>query len=252
MFSYALSIRSGLNVVGYRPYGSKRSEKKTKEMGLRPNGRHIPSVEHRCTSVLIWPEGSRPSFHNTVVTDPCFTDEGFQCAVEILDGLGLSFSDIGRMFITHQHGDHRLSLPPGVPKQGFRYFHPGDDKSMPGISSFHSPGHSPDLEALVFCSPSRDSVWVVGDAVLDEEWLKAWGFFWPNGYSAAEIIQTWKSVGTIIANADVIVPGHGEPITVTVSLVKELLSNFPYAKYSKDCTDVGQALRNRLEQLQSA
>jgi glyoxylase-like metal-dependent hydrolase (beta-lactamase superfamily II) len=92
-------------------------------------------------------------------------------------------------------------------------------------------------------------VCVSGDAVLDIEWLKTWRYYWPNGYTVAEIVETWESVGKILSYADLIIPGHGQPIFVTASLMEELLVMFASAKYANDCQDVEKILSNRLDQL---
>ncbi len=183
-----------------------------------------------------------------MLTDPCFTFRGFQSAQNRLDRLGLSFDDIGRIFVTHPHSDHRLHMPRDAIRRRFPHFDPRDT-AMPGISAVSCPGHSRRLHALVFCAASGE-VWITGDAVLDEEWLRAWGFYWPNGYSPEEIIQTWQSVAMIIKNADVIVPGHGEPFRVTADLVAHLLAGFPHATYADACEyEVSDLLRERLNEL---
>ena len=220
---------------------------------LKPDGTRMLSLEHRCTAVLIWPEGEPPSEKNTVLTDPCFTRRGFQDALKQLGEIEFSFDRIGRIFVTHPHSDHCLHLPSATSRQDFPYFQPGnDDDVMSGIFAFSCPGHSPKLKALVFRTAWEGNVWITGDAVLDEEWLRAWEFFWPNIYSTADIIKTWKSLGTIIRNADIIVPGHGSPIRVTAPLLEDLISNFSGAAHSEHCKDIEHALRERLEQLQAA
>lgn len=216
---------------------------------VKPNGRLIPFVEHRSTSVILWPEDHSPSIENTILTDPCFTAEGYQYSIEILSELGMTFADIGYVFITHPHDDHIIRLPKGILKPAFRRFNPSDDIWSSKIRTSFYPGHSADLQSLIFRSSSGETVCIAGDAVLNEEWLRAWQYFWPNRYSQAEIIQTWKSVAAIVASADVIVPGHGAPISVSASLIKELLSGFPSAQYSGRCEEVAHILEKRLSEL---
>lgn len=218
---------------------------------VKPDGRTISSLERQSSSVLIWPEGQSPSAENTILTDPCFTANGYAHALRVLSDYGLSLDAIGQVFITHQHADHTPCLPKGIPKQSFRRFDPEDEKWASGIRTFSCPGHSPDSQSLIFQIPSRDNVWIVGDAILNEEWLLAWQFFWPNVYTRAEIVQTWRSVAIIVANADVIIPGHGAPFSVSASLVEKLLFNFPKAKYSAQCSEVTQVLHNRLLELRA-
>lgn len=219
---------------------------------LKPNKRRVRSLEHRCTAVLIWPERETPSVSNTVLTDPCFTGKGFRSAVERLDQIGISFSNIGRIFVTHRHSDHCLSLPADMSKSVFPHFRPGGDDSLSGISAVPCPGHCPALRSLVFRSTLGENVWIAGDAVLDEEWLRAWAFYWPNIYSHDDVVQTWRSVAKIIRNADVIVPGHGKPFNVTLSLVEYLLAHFSDAAYSEECEGVEDILRGRAAMLRDA
>jgi len=213
---------------------------------LKPDGQRIVSLEHRCTSVLLWTRGSLPSSENTVLTDPCFTDKGFLYAMEVLEELKLPFEKIGRIFVTHRHSDHCLSLPQRVPVPAFPYL--GTDE-LSGLFSIPCPGHSPSLKSLVFRSCSGEKIWIVGDAILDEEWLMAWEFFWPNGYTRGSVIKTWNSVARIISNADVIVPGHGKPFKVTLPLLEKLLSDFPAAKYAEACGKAADMMADRLNRL---
>lgn len=212
----------------------------TGSLPLRPNGRR-QSCHHACTSVLVWPEGQTPTADNAVLTDPCFTLSGHHGAAFVLRQLGTSFAELAQVFETHQHGDHMLYLPPPESPLHFRAFRPG---TLDGLRLVPCPGHSEDMTALDFTSAGR-AVWVVGDAVLDEEWLRAWGYYWPNAYDAAEVVQTWRSVARIVAAADTIVPGHGPPFDVTPALARELLAAFPRAEFAASCPDVAETLRRR-------
>jgi glyoxylase-like metal-dependent hydrolase (beta-lactamase superfamily II) len=199
---------------------------------------------------LLWPAGEKPSVNNTLLADPCFTMPGLASALKQLNQLGLSLMEIGRIFVTHRHGDHLLNLSTGRDIPEFTDHQVGQDGPLAGISIVPCPGHEEDLQALVFRSAAKPSerVWIVGDAVLDLEWLKAWGYFWPNRYSPAEIVQTWRSVAKILAGADLVIPGHGPPISITPPLIKELLATFDTAEFSGRCQDVKQILADRLEQ----
>ncbi len=216
---------------------------------LSPDGAFDYSIEHRCASVLIWPEDEKPSVGNTVITDPCMTSRGFRDASRRLERRGMSFRDIGVFFMTHGHGDHQLNLSYFLGQTALREFRTPAGGPLSGIISFPHPGHSQDSEALIFRSSSNQRVCIAGDAVLDPRWLKAWAYFWPNNYIASQIVQTWESVAGILSYADCIIPGHGEPITVTTSLVEELLSTFASARYAGECKNVKRLLNNRLKQL---
>ncbi|MBN1565697.1 MAG: hypothetical protein JXA10_17770 [Anaerolineae bacterium] len=212
---------------------------------LQPDGTVRRDREHRCTAVLIWPGDADPCRENTIMVDPCFTDAGYEYAEEQLKQIGARFADIGRIFVTHLHHDHLLHLPYDVPSPHFRPFRPTD--SLPGLTVEHCPGHDSMLLALAFRAPDERAVWIVSDAVLDEAWLRAWNFYWPNQYSPEEIVETWRSVAKIIASADLIIPGHGAPVEVTEALVRHLIDTFPTARHADHCPDVADGLRARAE-----
>jgi glyoxylase-like metal-dependent hydrolase (beta-lactamase superfamily II) len=204
----------------------------------------IAGLEHRPTSILIWPSGQAPDKTNTILTDPYFTHGGYQDATQVLKPLGISFDAIDRAFITHPHYDHMPSLP-GRDLPDFRLFEPGAEAIFDGIRTVHCPGHSPVLRALVFPMPSDGQVWVVGDAILDADWLRNWHYYWYNGYSPVEVIQTWRTVARIVTQADLIIPGHGVPIRVDKTLVDGLKATFHRAEYAPDCPDVLAILEQR-------
>jgi glyoxylase-like metal-dependent hydrolase (beta-lactamase superfamily II) len=217
------------------------------EIPLRPSGAADPSLEHRCTSVLVWPEGQAASHDNAVLTDPCFTLSGFDAAAATLAGIGASFADIAHVFVTHAHGDHTAHVLQALGL--VTVWRPPFDALPGGFHAIPCPGHAPDLHALVFRAVTDEEVWVVGDAILDEEWLRAWAYYWPNRYGPSDIAQTWHTVAAILARADLILPGHGAPIRVTASLLEHLADHFPAAAHSDACPDVLDALRARLAQL---
>jgi glyoxylase-like metal-dependent hydrolase (beta-lactamase superfamily II) len=219
------------------------------ELPLRPGRRVDPAAEHRSTSVLIWPEGQRPSPENTILTDPCFTEKGLQQAEPILRRLGVSWNDLPRVFVTHPHNDHCPSLPAVAGRLDFGSFEPGAVGPLAHVGVVPCPGHFPSLGALAFQSASGEQVRIAGDAILDEEWLRAWGYYWPNGYSEPAIVETWRSVARILSAAGVVVPGHGPPIRITAPLLYDLVSSFPDAEHAEQCADVLAALGKRFEQL---
>src|SRR5690242_15104516 len=67
--------------------------------------------EHRCTSALVWRADAPPSPANGLVTDPCFTAQGYEQAARVLHDLGVTLVDLGRAFITHGHHDHLPRVP---------------------------------------------------------------------------------------------------------------------------------------------
>ena len=216
----------------------------TGSLPLAPDGTQDLSKEHRCSSVLIWPKWTQPSPETAILTDPCFSLKGFGEAKQKLQRLKLPLHTIKHLFITHHHADH---LPEFSSKQKLFLFQRGNF-SLPDLSIHPCIGHAPDLQALIFRSTHDEQIWIVGDAILDLEWLKAWGYYWPNMYSPTEIVQTWKSVVDILDHADIIIPGHGGQIFVTAPLIKELLATFPLAKHSEECPELQNILTRRLEQ----
>ena len=221
------------------------------QLPLRPEGRVDSAAEHRCTSILIWPEEERPGPDNSLVTDPSFSRAGLEQARSVLDRLGISLRDVGRVFVTHPHWDHRIRLPEHAALSGHAPLDPGAAGALAGVRVARCPGHEPSLEAVVFPSAGDGQVWVVGDAILDAAWLRAWGYYWPNRYRAAQIVQTWQSVAAILSGADVVVPGHGPPIPVTPELLEDLIAGFPTAEHADRCPEVAQILRDRLEALRA-
>lgn len=213
---------------------------------LYPTNKRDPSVEHRCTSLVIWPAHSVPGAENTILIDPCFTATGYQYAQTQLESLDLSFHDLGYIFITHRHVDH-VPVMPG--KYKFPYFQKEISPFLPDIDLVACPGHAPDLQALVFCSVSCEQVWVVGDAILNLPWLQAWQYYWPNAYTAQEVVRTWNSVARILSQADIIIPGHGENISITAELLATLRKSFSSAEYAEECPQVEPLLRQRQQQL---
>ena len=216
---------------------------------LRPDGTIDETVEHRCTSVLIWPRGASPTAENTVLVDPSFSENGWDQAVQRLDGLGVTAKVIYHVFITHPHNDHMPSLPDTAPPVRFRQVTFTDVGRINGIEARQAPGHYPVLLALAFQDTEDRAAWVVGDAVLDEDWLRAWNYYWPNGYTPAEVVETWRSVARVLAGADIVVPGHGPALLVTPDLLRDLIASFPGAPYADRCPEVRATLVARLEQL---
>lgn len=221
------------------------------QLPLRPTRQIDFRAEHRCTSVLIWPDDTLPTRSNSIIVDPCFTAAGFANAQAELGAISASFADVGCMFISHPHGDHMFSAPPGAPIARWRMFHADHDTHFEALSVEYCPGHHPLLRALAFTGPDGRRVWVVGDAILDEVWLREWGYYWPNGYAAVDVIETWRSVAKILASADVVVPGHGPALDVTAPLLDALIDAFPRAPFAVECPDVAEKLRRRRDQIAS-
>jgi glyoxylase-like metal-dependent hydrolase (beta-lactamase superfamily II) len=208
-------------------------------------------VPHACTSVLVWPEGERPNRENTLLTDPCFVLERSSQLNGVLGDLGIGLPDIGRIYVTHPHHDHMPNVA-GLSNAVTPMFGVvAAQLDLPdGLSVTPCPGHHPLLAPLVV-GTNDGMTWIVGDAILGEDWLRAWRYYWPNGYSPDEIVETWRSAARILATADVVIPGHGPPFRVDISLINDLMDGFSRAECSRDCPEVLQNLSQRIEQLRA-
>lgn len=211
---------------------------------LMVDGTIQPQVEHRCTATLVWPVGETPHAVNSLIVDPSFSEQGCEQADNRLTALGISLKDVEYYFSTHAHWDH---CPRGSEVETlslWRAWRPSRSGPLAGLSAVHCPGHAADLQALRFDTVVGET-WAVGDAILDRQWLLAWGFYWPNGYGEAEIVQTWRSVAAILARAAQVIPGHGPAFAVDVALLDALIAGFPCAFYAGACPEVLQALQLR-------
>ncbi len=214
---------------------------------LRPDGSMARENGHRCTSMMLWPVGAAPCRDNTLVTDPCLDMAGLAMATATLRQHGLKWGDVGHGFRTHPHHDHVSNLmelvehPLMKPALGTGPFD--------GLRAEPLPGHHESQRALVF-SDGGGEVWFTGDAVLDEAWLRAWSYYWPNQYTPDEVAQTWRDVGRVLAGADLVVPGHGAPFRVTATLLEALVRSFPRAPHADLCPELPGLLRTRLGELE--
>jgi glyoxylase-like metal-dependent hydrolase (beta-lactamase superfamily II) len=212
---------------------------------LQLDGSVRRELDHACTSVLLWPEGERPGADDSLLTDPCFTREGWQRAQQVLFDWGCTVRDLGWYFETHTHWDHQLRTPGQALPSWLRRFDPAARSPLAGVAAEPCPGHERDLHAIALPT-SRGPVWVVGDAILSEVWLREWKVYWPNQYADDEVVEHWRTVAKIVTAADQIVPGHGPPFAVTDDLVADLLANFDRAPFADRCPDVRAALAERL------
>ncbi len=216
---------------------------------LRPDGTMMRANGHRCTALLLWPHGEQPGADNTLIIDPCFNQAGAAAASAALRGLRISWGDLGSQFVTHGHQDHQPALPNQADREPAPW-RPGTDGPFNGIRLEALPGHDRDQHAIVFRDGGGE-VWVTGDAVLDQEWLISWAYYWPNKYDPEEVAETWRSVARVVSHADLVVPGHGAPFRVTATLVEELLEGFDRAEHADLCPEVRDILRQRLVQLEA-
>ena len=218
----------------------------TGEISLHPDGSRDESKKHACTSTIIWREDKPCIPLYAIITDPCFIGKQSQHVENRLNRMGFRLPDIGKYFITHSHWDHQPRMHHHSQRLTGTPINITDRK---GLKFVPCPGHHVGQNALVFTDANDKKVWIVGDAVINEEWLRAWGYFWPNQYDKQEINQHWRDIATIIAKAEIIIPGHGSPITVTWNLVEDMIESFPTAEFAANCPEVLDELKTRLAEL---
>src|SRR5579884_2735020 len=138
-----------------------------------------------CTSTLLHtPDG-------LLIVDPSAHPP--QIADLLNDQAGIRPEDVGYVFLTHFHGDHRFGLE-AFPRATWwmadteiRYWReragPADqalldrivaagDSPLPGLRTLHTPGHTPGLTSLLFTWRGK-RVAVAGDAVMTEDFFRA-------------------------------------------------------------------------------
>ena len=227
------------------------------QLPLKVDGR-VTREPHLCTVSLIWPQATTLSPANSLIVDPCFSEDTIEDAETRLQQVDASLDRIGYFLETHGHFDHKLLVPrgtsarkrAGVTKRRAPKWKPLSENrgAFPGVDVIACPGHAADLQVLSFRG-ANGVVCVVSDAILNREWLLAWQYYWPNVYAPAEIMETWRSLGNILTIADTVIPGHGPPISVTAELLRELIDSFPRAEYGSRCPEVVGVLNQRLEDL---
>jgi glyoxylase-like metal-dependent hydrolase (beta-lactamase superfamily II) len=216
---------------------------------LNPEGEYDRAIEHRCTATLIWPAGATPGDHHSVLTDPCFTPAGYHDATRRFKALNASFHEVGWIFVTHPHRDHCSNIANFLGQPVGKPFRRDAHAALEGLVCLALPGHTPTQKGVLFRSTAQQMVCITGDAILNEAWLRAWKYYWPNFYQDADILQTWQSLALILSQADVIIPGHGDPFTVTAELLDHLTQTFDQAEQAAHCPDVLARLQARIERL---
>ncbi len=212
---------------------------------INPDGTRNVGTPHRCTCTLVWPEGASPAPGDTLVVDPSLDGPGYGEAVLRLRTVGIAWQGVGRHLVTHPHGDHRVRGRETDLCGCGQVFAVREAGELSGLQVVPCPGHHERHVAVRFASRDGDT-WVTGDAILGEDWLRAWQYYWPNGYRREEIAQTWRTVAAVLSHADLVIPGHGPPVRVTRELLADLIEGFGRAEYHKDCLEVRGLLEGRM------
>lgn len=167
-----------------------------------------------CTSTLITAENG-----THILVDPAVS--GKELAQVLDERCGLKPESVDYVFITHHHGDHyvgMVDLPqaiwmaaPGdteqirqaLPQYAGRIF-PAGEELVPGIRVIALPGHTMGLSGLLF--ESEDGmVAVAGDSVMTRDFFKDRRGY----YNSVDFEASARSIDFLMAQADVVVPGHG-------------------------------------------
>jgi glyoxylase-like metal-dependent hydrolase (beta-lactamase superfamily II) len=127
----------------------------------------------------------------------------------------VDISDINIVFITHHHMDH-FNLLGMFEGAGAEVISDKDDGELiiSGVEVMRTPGHDPHHCSLKFTSNENDlehRIIIAGDAVLNLDYFKELAPYWMNMYTESEVRQAREDIKRISDEADIIVPGHGQP-----------------------------------------
>jgi glyoxylase-like metal-dependent hydrolase (beta-lactamase superfamily II) len=143
---------------------------------------------------------------------------------------GLTPADIGHVFVTHFHHDHRAGLAAfpnarwlmaeteiawwrgqATPEEQrvLDRMVPAGAEPFPGFQARPAPGHTPGLTALCFAWRGK-RVAIAGDAVMTEEYFRAGDVH----VKSADFDQARASLHRLGREADLVVPGHDLPFVV--------------------------------------
>lgn len=170
-----------------------------------------------CTCTLIRSGGQ------AILVDPGDAPE--HVAVVLDERAGLRVADVGAVFLTHFHGDHRVGVDAfpdvdwlmGADELAFWAARPGvtaadrvvldrtspaPQQLAPGVMVLATPGHTPGHSSLLV--QGRDVVVVAGDAIPTRDFYVARQVFF-NALDARAAVSSMDHIG---AAADLIVPGH--------------------------------------------
>jgi glyoxylase-like metal-dependent hydrolase (beta-lactamase superfamily II) len=174
--------------------------------------------EPLCTSTLI-----RTAEQNIVVDPACGPPE----MARLLDRrAGLELGDIGTVFLTHFHGDHRAGvdafqaaelcigaeekriweqlLPDHGPDRDLlERARPVEGSLAPGIELVPTPGHTLGHVSLLLRNAGLNVV-IAGDAAMTRDFFFARDWY----FNTVDPEQAVRSLDAIARIADIVVPGH--------------------------------------------
>ncbi len=187
------------------------------------NLKYHGDIPHICTSTLIYKIKDNTIIKDSLVLcDPAWIDSQYEDQIrQNLHSLDLTFADINYVFVSHEHMDHCLALHSSSLLNSAIRLTQKNIYLIKDLSIRSAPGHTHDSLILFFKSEDIKTA-VVGDAIINEEYLLNWEVYRPNGYSEKEIKQTRKTMNYLIKHFSVIIPGHGDAIYVNKELKKKV------------------------------
>lgn len=201
----------------------------TGSIPLNFQGKINTALKHRATSTLVYREiNNKIDKSFLLIVDPAWVLKSEMTKAEDrIKDLQITLKDINHLFLTHSHYDHRCGLKNLAKEKSnlMRMIHSKYliESGINKIEIIQTPGHSYDSRALIIHSKKRTAI--VGDAVINYEYLMQWGYYYPNQYKPNEISETRQTMKKLIENNDVIIPGHGSAISVDDNL-RQKLRNF--------------------------
>ncbi len=149
---------------------------------------------------------------------------------------GLSPQEVTKVFVTHCHGDHvggieffsrarwychhpaRVDLPEGLQSK-FIGVQAGDEL-LPRAVVLHTPGHTAWHCSVLWTDPARKiRIAICGDAIINLAWLQS-GLIWRWNSDFAGVEPALESIGKLLQQADLLIPGHGQPFFATPRLLR--------------------------------
>jgi glyoxylase-like metal-dependent hydrolase (beta-lactamase superfamily II) len=138
---------------------------------------------------------------------------------------GVDPAEIAKVFLTHLHRDHAGNLErfpgarwycPRLALDGYRgsggeRFIPLDegDRLTRDVVLLVTPGHTRGHGSLLWCAGGV-RIAVAGDAILNLAWLQS-GHIWRFNGDFYDEAAARESMARLLAAADLVIPGHGEP-----------------------------------------
>lgn len=148
----------------------------------------------------------------------------------LMEQAGVEPAEVGRVFLTHFHGDHRFGLEafPNaewvMASQEIDHVRPSASSAelallariqpagaelVPDLRCLHTPGHTPGVASLLFDWRGR-RVAVCGDAAMTEDHFRAR----EGHHNSTDFAQATATIDLLSREADIVIPGHGSAFDI--------------------------------------